>query len=124
MFAPTDGITQEGVVKVLRALEGFEYLAMIGWCENCWPPSGQGSLGEDRQSFTEVVARLSGNAFCAFHYIPVQLSLMATWGKFHTDEAKKQLKKANTEKLQSQEGAKDAIDRGASDSEYSSESSD
>jgi hypothetical protein len=75
----------QGSTSTIRILEGFEYMRMIGWDDACW--AGELSAN-DRPSMStaeevELLANLAGNAYTAFHYMPWNMALLATFGKYH-----------------------------------------
>jgi hypothetical protein len=67
----------------LRVLEGFEYMRLIGWADDCWqtPPADLDS--RNSCDHAELLANMAGNAFTMFHYGPFQLALISTFGRFH-----------------------------------------
>ena len=73
----------------VRALESFEYMRLIGWGDEEWVTQ-DGDAGwrrritdsEDEHDFSELLANLAGNAYSVFHFGPLQMALLATYGKF------------------------------------------
>ena len=83
---------------VVRALDGVEYMRLVGWCVKCWARPGRPANGASSSSSAtqdlrklepheihdrvELVANLSGNSFSLYHFAPFELALMATYGRF------------------------------------------
>ena len=62
----------------VRILEAFEYFRLVGWGDADWARVDDGHKIE----FLELCAKLAGNALSLFQYGPVQLALMATYGRY------------------------------------------
>ena len=71
----------DGSIQV-RCTESFEYFRNIGWMDEQWKRVELSGV-EQSEDFLELCANLVGNAWTAFHYIPLQLAGLATLGKFH-----------------------------------------
>ena len=76
--------------EVVRAWEAFEYMAAIGWHPESWQKEGMTPkmVPLETQDVVETVSCLAGNAFCLYHFVPFELALLATYGKFAWDVAK------------------------------------
>ena len=62
----------------------MELFAFIGWdasdrSGSAFKPT---QTVRDEVDYATLLSNLSGNAFTLFHYVPMLLSLFATWGKF------------------------------------------
>jgi hypothetical protein len=81
----------------LRVLEGFEYMRLIGWADDCWrmPPAGLDS--RNSCEYAELLSNLAGNAFTMFHYGPFQLAMLSTYGRFHSSLLPKACKSGSSE---------------------------
>jgi len=62
-------------------LELFDF---IGWDAFEWSGSAfnPSQNVRDEVDYASLLSNMSGNAFTVFHYVPMLLSLVATWGKF------------------------------------------
>ena len=69
--------------RKIRLAEGFEYFRLQGWDDSMWTPVQPSDLPDCPMDYIELLSNLAGNGWSAFHYIPVQMSLLATIGRYH-----------------------------------------
>ena len=94
---------------VVRLVEAFECLAMMGWCGRTWSEEADPSwkdtmtkaiveaspvtrgqhLSAEMQTHlaAELLSDMSGNAWSVWHIGPVWLALLATWGRYFVPTA-------------------------------------
>ena len=70
---------------VMRLLEAFEYMRLVGWSDELWHINSDSSINEEyRQTvdYLELLSNFAGNAYSIHHYAPWLMSLLATYGYF------------------------------------------
>ena len=72
-----------GEPVVIRATEASEYMRLIGWDDQQWSaPAPADMLALDQQRYTELCANFAGNAWSAWHWLPLRMATVATAGYF------------------------------------------
>ena len=71
----------------VRLIEAVEVLAMQGWHESWWRAMDSDDRSHafgklDDQHKVQLVCNMAGNAFCIWHFLPLQIATLATVGKF------------------------------------------
>ena len=68
----------------IRCLDSVELFAFIGWDPSEWSGSAftPSESVRDEVDYASLLSNMAGNAFTVFHYVPMLLSLVATWVKF------------------------------------------
>ena len=72
----------DGGPVIVRAAEASEYMRLIGWDDLQWANPAPESLSQ--QDYTELTASFAGNAWSAFHWLPLRMATVATAGDFST----------------------------------------
>ena len=74
--------------SVVRILEAFEYFRLQGWSDELWCTERMPPAEELCVEDLELYPNMAGNAYSAFHFIPMLLAGMATYGRFAVLEEK------------------------------------
>ena len=76
---------------VVRAAVSTEYFKVIGWDDMQWvgvlKDEGEDLTTQGRHKWNELISNFAGNAWSAFHFIPIRLATMATIGRFGVGDA-------------------------------------
>lgn len=71
-----------GDTVVIRLLECFEVMRLIGWDDAQWQAERMQLPAERPDSFPELISNMAGNAYSVYHFGPWVLALFAVYGKF------------------------------------------
>ena len=72
-----------GKTTLVRLVEAFEALRMIGYSDTFWGDVSEVSFASDKYLF--MLTNIAGNSYPLFHYIPWHCSLVSTYGRFMED---------------------------------------
>ena len=117
----------QGIV-IARALEPVEYLKAIGWSESfCanWLFTDPGEIQNwTPQTYGLLIANLAGNAWSGYSYAAIHLSLLATAGKYHSEQfdVQPETPRPEGDEGDAQPGSLSGSEKGADSSESESDS--
>ena len=82
---------ERGDDVVIRATEASEYMRLIGWDDSQWSAPAHGiHTKEDKMYFTELCGNFTGNAWSAWHFLPIKMATAATQYYFSKENALQQ----------------------------------
>ena len=108
---------------VIRAAVSTELMKLIGWDNEQWS-HGYDTFGMSAQEchdWNELTSNFAGNAWSAWHFLPIKMATVATIGRFGRGGYLDTLSKGATDTDDKQDAGEDAKEPEELDSETSSE---